>query len=182
MSIDQAKSKIVTRIWQSIAQSGVSVSAIPKDQMQALVDAIADGVLVAIDDALAETGMPARSGGGEAAEAVLTSDEQLLWEGRPFLSIATLYQITTQRVRITTGLLGKDRDDIELVRIQDIDRTQGVTERMLNLGDIHIIGHDQSTPTAVLRNVRDPEQVHEILRQAMLKARERFRYSIQERM
>ena len=60
MSVEQTKSKITARIWQSIAQSGVSVSAIPEDQMTTLVDAIADGVLLAVDDAMNEAGMPAR--------------------------------------------------------------------------------------------------------------------------
>jgi len=43
MSVEQTKSKITARIWQSIAQSGVSVSAIPQEQMTILVDAIVDG-------------------------------------------------------------------------------------------------------------------------------------------
>ncbi|RME84238.1 MAG: PH domain-containing protein, partial [Caldilineae bacterium] len=37
-------------------------------------------------------------------------------------------------------------------------------------------------PEAVFRNVKHPEQVHEIMRRAMLDARRRFRYSVQEEM
>jgi uncharacterized membrane protein YdbT with pleckstrin-like domain len=84
-------------------------------------------------------------------------------------------------VRIVTGILGKDREDINW-RIQDIDRSQGVTERMLGIGDIEIRSHDPSSELAVLRNVRDPDAVNEILRRAMLEARKNSRYTIQEEM
>lgn len=180
MSIEDSKAKVQTRIWQSIAQSGVPVNAIPQDQMQALVDAIADGMLLAIDEALSEAGLPARQANTAALPA--DAEERVLWEGRPFLSLATSYQITTERVRIASGLLGKEREDIELVRIQDIDHNQGVRERALNIGDITIRSADPSQPKTDLRNVADPVQVHEILRRAMLDARKRFRYSVQEEM
>lgn len=180
MSVEQTKSKITARIWQSIAQSGVSVSAIPEDQMTTLVDAIADGVLLAVDDAMNEAGMPARQ--STLAVDPLNEEERVLWEGRPFLSLVTTYRITNERVRIVSGLLGKEREDIELVRIQDIDHKQGLGERALNIGDIFINSADPSEPKAVLRNVADPVAVHEILRRAMLEARKRFRYSVQEEM
>lgn len=180
MTVEQSKAKIKASIWQSIAQSGVSVTAIPQDQMSVLVDAIADGMLLAVDEALSEAGMPARQ--AIAASLPLDSAEQVLWEGRPFLSLVTSYQITSERVRIVQGILGKDRDDIELVRIQDIDLEQGLTERAVNVGDIILQSADPSLPKVTLRNVSHPTDVHEILRRAMLDARKRFRYSVQEEM
>lgn len=181
MNLDQAKNKVVASIWQSIAQSGVQVSALPSDQLNALVNAIADGVLVAVDDMMDEAGLPQRSAAAAAA-GPLSSDEQILWEGRPFLSLVTDYKITNERLRIISGLLGKDREDIELIRIQDIDLEQGLGERALNIGDIHVRSADPSKPEVVLRNVKHPTDVHEILRRAMLDARKRFRYSVQEEM
>lgn len=180
MSIEQAKTKVVASIWQSIAQSGVQVNAIPQEQLNTLVSAIADGVLVAVDDMMEETGLPYRR--SAAAAAPMNAEEEILWEGRPFLSLVTEYKITNQRLRIISGLLGKDRDDIELVRIQDLDIEQGVGERLLNLGDIYVRSADPSKPDAVLRNVKHPTEVHEILRRAMLDARTRYRYSVQEEM
>lgn len=180
MNPTEAKAKVTARVWQSIAQSGVSVSAIPEDQLSALVDAIADGVLLAIDDTLSEAGLPDRQ---VAASAMpLHGEEQILWEGRPFLSLTTTYQITNERVRVIRGLLAKDRDDIELIRIQDIDHNQSLTERALNIGDITLRSSDPSLPETVLRNVTNVQEVHEILRRAMLEARKRFRYSVQEEM
>jgi uncharacterized membrane protein YdbT with pleckstrin-like domain len=92
------------------------------------------------------------------------------------------YQITDERVRLTEGLLGKEREDIELVRIQDIDHKQNLTERMLNIGDVYIRSHDASQPEVVLNNVSNPMEVHEVLRRALLKARKKYNLSYREEM
>lgn len=180
MTVEQTKTRITARIWQSIAQSGVAVDSIPQSQLETLVGAISDGVLLAVDEALDEAGMPSRQ--SAQADVALGSEEQVLWEGRPFLSLVDTYRITSERVRITSGMLNKDREDIELIRVQDIDHSQNLGERALNIGDIVIRSADPSQPETVLRNVTDPVQVHEILRRAMLDARKRFRYSVQEEM
>jgi Bacterial PH domain len=184
MSLDQPKTKVVARIWQSIAQSGVSVSSIPQDQLDTLVNAVADGVLVAVDELFEDAGLPSRQYAQQALGASLNSEdeEKVLWEGRPFLSIATFYQITNQRVRIVRGVLGKDRDDVELIRIQDLDLNQSLGERFLNVGDILIKSSDPSLPEVTLNNVRFASEVHEVLRRGMLDARRKYRYSVQEEM
>ncbi len=179
-NLEQIKTKARERVWKSIAQSGVSIASIPHDELETLVNAFLDGAMVLIDESLEDAGLPGRS---EDALATVPEDgERVLWEGRSFLSIFTRYQITTERVRVIRGLLGKDWDDIELIRIQDLDFKQNVTERALGVGDIIIRSADPSQPKAVLNNVKEPEKVHEILRRAMLEARKRFRYSVQEEM
>jgi hypothetical protein len=180
MSIEQIKIQARERIWKSIAQSGQSISSIPQEELETLINAILDGVLVLIDESLEDAGLPGRQ--DIAGDSLLQSDEQLLWEGRPFLSVFTHYQITSERVRIIHGVLGRSRDDIELIRIQDIDFEQSLTERALGIGDIMIRSADPSLPETRLNNIKNPTEVHEILRRAMLNARKRFRYSVQEEM
>lgn len=180
MTVSEAKSRIVARIWQSIAASGAPVTAIPQDQLETLVNSIADGVLVALDGEIEELGRVERT--VAVTDAPLAEEEKVLWEGRPFLSLITNYRITNQRVRVISGIVGKDYEDLELIRIQDIDRSQGITERVLGIGDILIRSHDPSHAEIVLQNIADPNTVHEILRSAMLDARTRFRYSVQEEM
>ncbi|HRX03258.1 MAG: PH domain-containing protein [Anaerolineae bacterium] len=179
MTVEQSRERVKSSIWQSIAKSGVQIDAVPADQLDTLVNAITDGVLVAVDDMLEDSGLAGRT---DSVQSPLADEEIVLWEGRPFLSLVVRYRITNQRVRIESGFLGKDRDDIELVRVQDIDHNQGIGERALGIGDVVISSADPSKPHAVLRNVRDPENVHEILRRAMLDARKRYRYSVQEEM
>jgi len=180
MTIEQTRASVSSRIWQSIAQSGVDTSAIPRDQLEKLVGTIADEVLLTMNDLLGQlegAPAPASESAGQAS-----AEEQTLWEGRPFLSLNEQYLVTTERVRITRGLFGKDREDIELFRVQDIDHSQGMSERMLNIGDITLRSADQSQPEVILRNVADPQQVHEIIRRAMLEARQRNRVGFRDEM
>jgi hypothetical protein len=155
---------------------------LPQEELDQLVGAITDGVLKEVDDILSEaSGRPASA----TAEVEMDSDddeERVLWEGRPFLSLSVHYQVTSERVRITEGLLGKEREDIELVRIQDIDHKQNLTERMLNIGDVYIRSHDPSQPEVVLNNISNPMEVHEVLRRALLKARKKYNLSYREEM
>jgi PH (Pleckstrin Homology) domain-containing protein len=180
MSIEQTRANITGRIWQSIAQSGVDISAIPRDQLEKMVGTIADGVLLTVNELLDDAGAPPPATGESAQQT--GAEEQTLWEGRPFLSLGEHYLVTSERVRITKGLFGKDREDIELFRIKDIDHTQHLTERMFNIGDITLRSGDRSDPEVILRNVANPEQVHEIIRRAMLEARQRHRVGFRDEM
>lgn len=181
MSLPELRAKIKAGIWQAVAQSGVNLSGVPQAEMDNLIGSITESVLKEMDDFLGQvSGQPA-----SAAVADNESDdeaEKVLWEGRPYLSLSTHYRITSERVRITEGLLGKDREDIELMRVQDIDITQSLTERALNIGDIHIRSHDKSRPAVILNNVSNPLEVHELLRQAIQKARKKYNVTYREQM
>ncbi len=180
MALPEVQTKIKARVWQAIAQSGVDVSTLPQEDVDKLVGTITDGMLVEVDALLSEaSGQPAAQVNSPIDD---DDEEQILWEGRPFLSLRVHYQITNERVRIVEGLLGKEREDIELVRIQDVDHKQNMGERLFNMGDIYIRSHDPSRPETVLENVTDPEQVHEILRRAILKARKKHNLSYREEM
>jgi hypothetical protein len=182
MSIQANHDRVIGRIWQAVAQSGVDVSPIPHDQMDKLVAKVADGVLREFDAMLDEIGAqsvasPSRAAGVAApAAGAAAADEQILWEGRPFLSLVERYVVTDQRVRIITGLVGRANEDIELIRVKDVDHTQGISERMLGIGDVQLRSVDASRPNVVLRNVKDPQAVHEIVRRAMLDARKKYPY------
>jgi hypothetical protein len=181
MSLAEMHAKVKAGIWQAIAQSGVDVSSLPKADLDKLVGTITGGVLKEIDDVLGEvSGQPVSQLVNQANAD--EEAERVLWEGRPYLSLSVHYQITTERVRITEGLLGKDKEDIELVRVQDIDHTQSLTERAFNIGDIHIRSHDPSNPEVVLNNVSNPNEVHEILRRAVINARNKYKLTYREEM
>jgi hypothetical protein len=177
MSIEQIRAKVIGSIWQAVAQSGVDLSALPHDQQENLVSKIADNVMATINS-LQEDEIK----GEVNAEIVDDLDENVLWKGRPFLSLVESYLVTTERIKIVRGLLSRDVENFELIRIQDIDYKQGINERIFGIGDIMIRGHDASNPEILLRNVGDPEDVYEILRKAWLDARERHGLEFREFM
>jgi len=183
MTTSDAKSKIIARIWQSIAQSGIQIAAIPKEQLDALVGAVADGVLLALDDMLADVGLPQRPSSVAAGGRMITPEQEIiLWSGRPLFSLMEHYQVTTERVIVKKGLLSRDYEDIELVRVQDVDYKQTLGERILNIGDIVVRSSDPSNPVVTLRNVTHPGKVHEVIRRATQAARQKYRFSFQEEM
>ncbi len=182
MSVPEMRAKIKAGIWQAVAQSGVDVSALPQEEMDKLVGAITEGLLKEIDDVLSQTSGRPASTPAEQVDEEDDDGETVLWEGRPYLSLKVHYQITDERVRVVKGLLGKERFDVELVRIQDVDHKQNLTERALNIGDIYIRSHDPTYPELTLDNVSNPEEIHEILRRAILKARKKHKLSYREEM
>lgn len=179
MSIEQYRAKIKSSLWQSIAQSGADLKSIPTEQQNELVDVMADNMLVILNDLLDDSSpRDAQKGGLDDSE----SDENILWEGRPFMSLVEFYTVTNERVKIVRGMLGKDIENFELIRVQDIDVSQNLSERVLNIGDITISGADATAPVVVLRNVRDPNAVYELLRRAWLAARKKYGLTFREEM
>jgi len=182
MSLSEVKANIKSRVWKAVAQSELDVSALDKETLEALVDLVAEAALLETDD---EVGKSLAVGQAETAVSASILDdakEDILWEGRPFLSISLHYTITDERIRITEGFLGKARENVELIRIQDIDYSQTFGERILNLGDINIRSHDSSHPQITLKNIKDPEKVYEILRRAVLHARKKHNFTYREEM
>jgi len=177
MNIENIRTKVIGNIWQAFAQSNIDFDSISKDDQEALVSKIAESVLLSFDAIIDDEFK-------EEIEDEITSanDEELIWKGRPFLSLVESYIITSERVKINTGLVSRHVENFELIRIQDIDFKQNVGERILGLGDITIKGHDSSNPEIVLRNLSKPEDIYEILRKAWLDARQRYGLQFREYM
>lgn len=181
MTIKEAQARIKARVWQSVAQADLDLSALDKETLESFVDLVTESALLEIDSELDASKL--------AAPQVVTAEEdddefgeKILWRGRPFLSLILDYTITNERIKITSGLLGKSHENVELIRVQDIDHSQTFGERVLKIGDITVRSHDPSHPEIVLRNVQDPSGVYEILRRAVLEARKRHNFSYREEM
>lgn len=177
MSFDQIYAKVKSSVWQAIAQSGVNLNNVPMDQQNKLVDLITDRVLAAVNDSLDED-----SPAAGRLPLELDDEEKVLWEGRPFLSLVEFYTITTDRIKIVKGLLNRDVENFELIRVQDIDFSQTLSERMMGIGDIRVAGADPSNAVVILRNIKDPQGTYELLRKTWLAARKRHGLVFREEM
>ena len=179
MSIKKLHAAVTANVWKAIAQGEVDTTGIRRETLESLVEVAVSAALDEVNRQLEQINPPPASAKVEAPD---DDEEIVLWEGRPFLSLTRYYVITNERIRLIRGLIGKEYEDIELVRVQDVDFKQTFAERALNLGDIHIRSHDPSAPHVTLDNVQNPQQVHEILRRAVIKAREKYRLSYREEM
>lgn len=185
MTVNESYARIKGRIWQALAQSDINTATIDKKTLEDLVSLCTEAALVELDATMtAEVKQQIPVAGSEKPLEADPNDgiEVLLWEGRPFLSLSLRYTITDERLQIKEGLVGKSNCDIELVRVQSMDYTQTLTERLLNIGDVVIRSHDPHNPLITLNNVSDPQKVHEILRRAVLKARDKYKLSYREEM
>lgn len=189
MTINETHAKIKASVWQTIAQSEIDVSSIDKSLLSELVDIIVDAAMEEIDGQMDEPLAAFKEGEvTDVIETAVSNDlledakEDILWQGRPFLSMVQSYIITDERIRITSGFFGKSTENIELVRIQDVDYRQTFSDRMIQVGDISIKSQNASRPHITLRNIKDPEQVYEILRRAILHARKRHGFTYREEM
>jgi hypothetical protein len=183
MDRNQVRKIIGDQFAASLQESGVQITSIPTDQLRVIVNAFSDSVFAVLDaledeDAAIEPPLedPEEFPSGltpTGQRAAINHEEQILWRGRPYLTIGTRYEVTTERVRIYKGILGNRIEEIELLRVLDTKVKQHVGERMLNVGDVTLFSADKSTPKIVLHNVRDPIEVRELIRRAVKAEKER---------
>lgn len=176
MSIEKYQAQVKSSVWKAIAQSGTVLKDVPLEEQNKFVDLLSDNLLITVNEILDESVKPTK------VNSDLEDEEQVVWEGRPFLSITEFYTITNERIKIVKGLFGKDIENFEMIRVQDIDVSQSLSERMLGIGDITIKGADTSTPTIILRNVHQPHDVYELLRKTWLAARKKYGLIFREEM
>lgn len=182
MTIKEAQARIKARVWKAVAQNDLDLSALDKTTLETFVDLVTEAALMEIDSELDISLLTASKEVISDNEDDDEFGEEILWQGRPFLSLVLNYTITNERIKITSGLLGKSHENVELIRVQDVDYGQTFGERMLKIGDITIRSHDPSHPEVVLRNIQEPNTVYEILRRAILNARKRHNFSYREEM
>jgi membrane protein YdbS with pleckstrin-like domain len=87
----------------------------------------------------------------------------LLWGGLGILlltrRLGVYYQLTSQRFIHKTGVLSRTSDRIEVIDIDDVTYTQGLIERMMNVGTIKIISSDRSDPELIMPGIDDVQSV-----------------------
>ena len=84
------------------------------------------------------------------------------------------YIITTQRVRVISGLFSKEVQEIELFRVKDTSARQAFFQRLFGLGTITVLSGDEKQPRLVLDGVPNALEMRERLRQEVMSLRQRF--------
>ena len=72
MNLDKIRAKMISSVWQAVAQSGVDLSAVPAEQQEKLVGKIADAVLVSMDQIMDEEYQPTPEATPAAADGTHT--------------------------------------------------------------------------------------------------------------
>ncbi len=90
-------------------------------------------------------------------------------------SLATQYEITTQRVRIETGILSKSKESVELFRIDHFDVLKPLGMRMLGQCVLQLRSTDTNFSTVVVFGIPGLEKMADSLRECSLRERTRRR-------
>ena len=98
-----------------------------------------------------------------------------MWMVRWWITRTTVYELTTQRLKITRGILNRRLDELELFRVKDYVMDQPLFLRLVGLGNLTLVTSDASTPRIVLRAIADVQAVRETLRTAVQSERDRKR-------
>jgi uncharacterized membrane protein YdbT with pleckstrin-like domain len=91
-----------------------------------------------------------------------------------------VYEVTTQRIRTTRGVLTRRTDDLELYRVKDTTLVQPLLLRLFSLGNVVLTTNDSSTPSLTIEAVRAADGLREEIRRGVETRRDQKRVRIAE--
>ena len=89
----------------------------------------------------------------------------------------TRYALSEDRLFLSVGFLNIQDDEILLYRVRDIDTSRNLWQRMFGVGTVTVMSSDKSMPNLVLKNIKNPIHVKEIIHEQVeeMKIRRRVR-------
>jgi uncharacterized membrane protein YdbT with pleckstrin-like domain len=84
---------------------------------------------------------------------------------------STCYVLTSQRLKIITGIVDRKEVEIELFRLRDLSLEQNFLQRMVNVGTVEALSSDKDAPAVYLKWVNNPDAVKDQLRTYIMQAR-----------
>lgn len=106
---------------------------------------------------------------------------EYLWKDRKrYLGLPlsfTRYSLSEDRLFTSVGLLNLKDDEVLLYRVRDIDTSRSLWQRIFGVGTVTVMSSDKSMPNLVLKNIKDPvfvkELIHKQVEQAKIQRRVR---------
>ena len=85
--------------------------------------------------------------------------------------------MSEDRLFLSVGFLNIKDDEVLLYRVRDIDSERSLFQRLFGVGTITVMSSDKSMPNLVLKNVKDPVFVKELIHKQVeeMKIRRRVR-------
>ena len=89
----------------------------------------------------------------------------------------TRYSLSEDRLFLSVGFLSIKDDEVLLYRVRDIDLERHLFQRIFGVGTVTVMSSDKSMPTLVLKNIKDPVMVKELIHKQVedMKIRRRVR-------
>ncbi len=106
---------------------------------------------------------------------------QYIWKDRKrFLGMPlsfTRYALSEDRLFLSVGFFSVCDDELLLYRVRDITTKRSLGQRLFGVGSVIVESSDKSQPTLVLKNIKRPMEVKELLHRNVeeMKIRRRVR-------
>lgn len=111
---------------------------------------------------------------------------EMIWQDRKrFLGMPitfTKYSMSEDRLFVKRGLLNLNQEEILLYRVRDISLKRSLGQRIFGVGSVVVFSSDQTTPSLELRNIKNSEDVKELLHQQVEEMKLQRRVRIGELM
>ena len=90
----------------------------------------------------------------------------------------TKYSLSEDRLFVTEGFLNIRDDEVLLYRVRDIDTHRSLWQRLFGVGTVTVISSDKTRPTLVMKNIKEPLMVKELVHKQVeeMKVHRRVRY------
>ena len=75
----------------------------------------------------------------------------------------TRYALSEDRLFLKRGFLNVHQDEIVLYRVRDLRVSQTLWQRIFGVGTVTVISTDKSIPELALKNIRQPNEVKELI-------------------
>lgn len=89
----------------------------------------------------------------------------------------TRYSLSDDRLFLSQGFLTIKDDEILLYRVRDIDTSRSLWQRLFGVGTVVVVSSDKTMPNLVLKNIKDPifvkELIHKQVEETKIKRRVR---------
>ena len=90
----------------------------------------------------------------------------------------TRYSMTEDRFFLETGLFNIRTEEVLLYRVRDISLERKLGQRIFGVGSIRLISSDKSIPELIIKNVKNPKEVKELIHRQVeeMKTKRRMRF------
>lgn len=107
-------------------------------------------------------------------------ERKRVWCGLPWTF--TVYSLDEKKLTIDSGFFNKKQDEVRLYRILDVSLSRSFMQRIFGLGTIHCASTDRSLKNFDIKNIKNSENVKNMLSDLIEEERKANRVSSREFM
>jgi membrane protein YdbS with pleckstrin-like domain len=106
--------------------------------------------------------------------AIVLAALVVLWLLIKAVKLKTIrYEVTTDRIEWSRGVLDREVDNLDMFRIIDLRMRRTLLDCIFGVGTITLITTDKTTPNFTFQKIKSPRRLYDIIKKASLEADKR---------